>query len=940
MKYLVQSLSLLLFSLFSHFLFAQSISAPAGNEYAQINKNGKTVLPNGRFITPLGQQFTVAPHPYGLVLSPDGTVAVTANSGTNPFSISILKNILSQNPALQQVPEGAKTDNGVLEACFMGLAIAPDNQTVYVAGGQTNQVFLFDLNTGKKKGVINCAVKTKDFNYSHGYLGDMALSKDGKTLYVVDQIGFRLIIIDVATQKITQNIPTGRYPFGVCLSPDEKRVYVANVGVFEYKPFTDLDPKNIKGTAHAWPSSKYGSKEMREGDAAKGVPALGDPNAPEAFSVWSYAKSEKDKGQSGKGIEWAVNGKIKTGFLVGQMVEDFPAVGGSSPNSVVATDQYVFVSNGNNDCVSVIDVQRDTVVSTIFLQPDPRLGKLRGVIPFGVAVSPDQKRLYVAEAGINAVAVIDIPTLKLLGHLPVGWFPSKLKVSNDGKKLIVANAKGYGSGPNGGSTFQLSETGSYIGSLMKGTVSVIDIPEDVDLSKLTNQVVENNFKFNPAEKADKTSLLGTGEQPHIVFISKENRTYDEIFGQNENGKGEAALARYGAAATFSNKKKTQTVEKANVMPNHLALARRFAMSDNFYCDADVSADGHRWMVNTYPNEWVETGTAAAYGGKRDLIDSSKAPGNLSFYGSAGSIYPEDYNEAGSMWEHLERHGKDFFNFGFGVEMAAAYSDSTMKYIGELYTINYPLPAPLFDKSSKAFPTYNMAVPDQFRADVFMKEFNQRWGKGGLPPFITLMLPNDHGSNERAKAGFPFTESYMADNDLALGRTVEFLSQTPYWKNMLIVVLEDDPQGGVDHIDAHRSPLLVISPWVKKNHVSHVHYSFGSVFKTFWNILGIPYLNHYDASATDLSDCFTTEPDFTPYRASPADARVFDAQKALDPFNEKFDWKAFAESEELDRTETMQKRREDDDKQQRAKEQKPTKSKQKNWQKKVVSPRGF
>ena len=169
--------------------------------------------------------------------------------------------------------------------------------------------------------------------------------------------------------------------------------------------------------------------------------------------------------------------------------------------------------------------------------------------------------------------------------------------------------------------------------------------------------------------------------------------------------------------------------------------------------------------------------------------------------------------------------------------------------------------------------------------------------------LTLMLPNDHGTRERAKAGFPFTQSYMADNDLALGRVVEFLSKTPYWKKMLIVVLEDDPQGGVDHIDAHRSLLLTISPWVKKNYVGHEHYSFGSVFKTFWNILGMPYLNQYDAGATNLIDLFTDKPDFTPYNAVAIDKRLFDPQKALDPFDEKFDWKAFSESEELDRTET-------------------------------------
>jgi YVTN family beta-propeller protein len=900
-------------------IFVQAqINAPAGNLPTRIDKNGITVIPNGRFIKPLGQQIMTAPHPYGLVLSPDGNIAVTANSGTNPFSITIIRNILSGKPIVQQVPDKAKTDDGVLEACFMGLAISPDNQTVYVAGGQTNQIFLFDLNTGKRKAAINCSLKTATADFSHGYIGDMVLTKDGRTLYALDQIGFRMLVIDTESQKIIDNIPTGRYPFGICLSPDEKRIFVANVGVFEYKPFTDLDPKNLKATAHKWPSSRYGTKEMEDGNAAQGVPALGSPNAPEAFSVWSYNATSDPIAKSNNlsGIKSVA--KIKTGFLVGQMIEDFPAVGGSSPNSVVATNRYVFVSNGNNDCVSVIDIAKDTVVHNIFLKPDPRMARYRGVIPFGVAISPDQKRLYVAESGINAVAVIDAENFKVLGHIPTAWFPSKIKVSNDGKKLIVANAKGYGSGPNGGSTFKMGVEGSYIGNLMKGSVSVIDIPNDNDLPKLTQEVINNNFgtaatatKIAPQPSAGKSSTASSAIQ-HIVFIAKENRTYDEVFGQLPNGNGEAALARYGLGRTFSNKNKTLKIEKADVMPNHNALARRFAISDNFYCDSDVSADGHRWLVNTYPNEWCETSTAASYGGRRDLKEDSKAPGNLAFYGAAGSIYAEDFNEGGSMWEHLERHKKDFFNFGFGVEMAAAYSDSTMKYIGELYTVNYPLPAPLFDKSSTIFPTYNMAIPDQFRADLFIKEFNQRWGKGGLPSVITLMIPNDHGSKERPHAGFPFTESYMADNDLALGRIVEFLSNTPYWKNMAIVVTEDDPQGGVDHVDAHRSLLMVASPYAKKNYIGNVHYSFGSIFKTFFNILNIPYLNQYDAAATDMSDMFTDKPDFTPYRALPVDQRVFDPQKALDPLDEKFDWRAFSESEELDKVETMQKRRAEDD----------------------------
>jgi hypothetical protein len=174
----------------------------------------------------------------------------------------------------------------------------------------------------------------------------------------------------------------------------------------------------------------------------------------------------------------------------------------------------------------------------------------------------------------------------------------------------------------------------------------------------------------------------------------------------------------------------------------------------------------------------------------------------------------------------------------------------------------------------------------------------------MPALITVIIPNDHAAGERPEAGYPFRESYMADNDLAVGRIVEYLSRTPYWKNMLIVITEDDAQNGVDHIDAHRSLLMVISPWVKRDYVSHVHYSFGSIFKTFWNILGLPYLNQYDAAANDFSDFFTEKPDYTPYRGLMVDNRIFNPQKALDPFDEEFDWKAMEESPAIDNPDDM------------------------------------
>jgi YVTN family beta-propeller protein len=885
-------------------------TAPAGSRFVTVDKSGETIIPNGRIIAPAGKSIVVAPHPYGLTLSPDGHTAITANSGIRPLSISIIRNILSENPEVQQVPPGPATDEGVLASVFMGLAVSNDNSEIFVAGGQENKIFIFDLNTGEKKDSINCSFVSDSLDYSHGYIGDLVLSKDGKTLYAVDQIGFRILIANTETRKLELNVPVGRYPFGICLSPDGQKIYVANVGMFQYSMVKGITKDNVIEKALEYPAFAYGSEDMKHGieNDSVSIPGLGEMNSPDAFSVFTV--SLKDPGNP------KVIAKTKTGNLVGALVEGIPAVGGSSPNSLVATDDYVFVTNGNNDNISVISIEKDTIVNTIYIKPDDRIKQFRGVIPFGLALSPDNQKLYVACSGINAVAVVDVKKLEVTGFIPTGWFPAKLKVSNDGKKLIITNAKGFGSGPNGGSTFDPGSEGSYIGSLMKGTVQVVDIPNEEELKVYTEKVISNNFNFERASSekfADRKNnpvplYPGEKQSPikHIVFISKENRTYDEVFGQVEKGKGDPGLARYGKGATFRNSKRTAMVENAVVMPNHLKLARDFGISDNFYVDADVSADGHRWLVNTYPNEWTETCTAASYGGNREFKFDSKAPGVYAMNGAAGAIYPEDYNEAGSMWDHLERNNIDFYNFGFSIMFEPSIYEAQFKYQGNRHYINYPLPQPIWDRTSKQYPTYNMAIPDQFRIDQFKKEFTEKWmnGQDTMPALMTVIIPNDHGAEDRPEAGYPFRESYMADNDLAVGRIVEFLSHTPFWENMLIVITEDDAQNGVDHVDAHRSILMVISPWVKKDHVSHMHYSFGSIFKTFWNILGLPYLNQYDAGANDLADFFTETPDFATYNALSVDPRIFEPQKALDPFDENFDWKALEESPVMDNKEDM------------------------------------
>ncbi len=880
------------------------VYVPAQKEYTKIGEK-LTVIPNGRFITPSGKTIKVAPHPFGLTISKDGNIAVTANSGVAPISISIIKNLKSEKPEIIQIPKGPSSDEGVLASVFMGLAISPDNKKVYVAGGQENKIFIFDLKKGEKLGFIDCSFKNDKEDYTDGYIGDLVIDEKGKYLYAVDQIGFRVLILDLEKKRLIKNVKVGRYPFGIALSPDEKSLYVANVGMYEYRLLEGVDFENLKETAPNFPTSAFLSKPSIEGYETEKykVPPLGDPNVPESFSVW---KIDVENPKSAK-----VVAKVKTGNLVGEMVEGVPAVGGSSPNSVVASDDFVFVSNGNNDSISVINAKTFKREKEILITLDKRLKGLRGIIPFGLSLSPDYKTLYVAESGINAIGVIDAKNFKIKGHIPVGWFPSKVKVTSDNKYLVVANAKGYGSGPNGGKNYTGDDDYSYIGYLMKGTVSIIRVPNKKELKKYTKTVLNNNFRFYSIKdkrfewRKDNPIPLYPGEKKspikYIVFISKENRTFDEVFGKLKGANGDPSLARYGLNVSFTNKDKTLKVENASIMVNHYKLAEMFSVADNFYVDSDVSADGHRWLSNTYPNEWVEAEVPASYGGDRVFKRDSKAPGIFAFTGSAGAIYPEDYNEKGSLWDHLERNNISFYNFGFAIMFEPASYKEDYLDTGMRYFVNYPLPSPLYSRTSRNYPTFNMAIPDQFRVERFIKEFKERWlnGKEKLPKLITIILPNDHGADERADKGYPFRESYMADNDLALGRIVEFLSHTKYWKNMAIFVTEDDAQGGVDHIDAHRSILMVISPYAKKGFVSKYHYSFGSIFKTFWNILGVPYLNQYDATANDLADMFTSKPDFRKYKAVPVDKRVFDPEFAMKPFNSSIDWRKIKSPRKID-----------------------------------------
>jgi len=855
------------------------LQAPAGERPVKIDSAGETTLPNGRLITPLGKHVRVAPHPYGLALSPDGRTLVTANSGTHPFSVSTITELESAAPRVVQIPPGFKSADADPDSVYLGVAIGPDSRTLYLSEGNNGRVGIFDLVTRQRLYSLSLDGTFQGRTYSNSLTGALQLTPDGRYLLVLDLAHFRLVIIDTGAKQIASSVPVGRMPFGLALSPDGTRAYVSNVGMFQYSLIPGYDRDDFRRTGLDFPAFGYPSPEATKGTEVNGkqIPGLGDPNVPEANSLWVI--DVRDPAQP------RVTATIKTGIPAGER-----SVGGSSPGAVVAGRKKVFVSNANQDSITVVNARTNHMEKTIVLEPAPAVKSLRGVLPFGMALTPDEKRLYVACAGINAVAVLDARRGTVLAYLPTAWFPARVAVSLDGKRLYVASAKGFGAGPNGGPNFHPGPEGTYIGDITKGTVSIFPVPDGRDLKRLTAQVLANNgfvsMSLAAARAADSPVPppgRASAKIRHVVFIVKENRTFDEVLGDLKIAgvESDPTLARWGEDAEVKEKGEL-TVEHVQVTPNHHALARRFAFSDNFYVDSDVSVDGHHWLVGNYPNEWIEASWPADYGGRLQFRADAEAPGRLAM-GGAAAPRPESYLEAGSLWEHLARHQVSFRNYGEGLDLPGSEDGEGLQPTGIREAVNVPMPKVLFDNTSRAYPTFNTSISDQYRLQQFQHEFHVRYlsGKESLPQFIFIWLPNDHTARPRPEDGYRYRASYVADNDLALGKLVELFSHSPFWKDMAIFVTEDDAQSGLDHVDAHRSLLLVISPHARRG-VSHFHTSMASILKTFDLILGLPYLNQYDAAATDLSDMFTDQPDFTPYLALPSDTRIFDPAKVREP----------------------------------------------------------
>ena len=863
------------------------LQVPGKAEYCKIELNGVSVLPSGRYATPVGKFLRITHDPYGMAVSPDGSKAVTLHNGV--FTIIDTKSLeATRIPSYDK-----KLTSPLSNGSFLGVAFSADSKKVYLSGGNNGEVVIYDVEKFEKVKSISLNGKVKGVDYQDSFTSDLLLNEQKNELLVLDRGNFRMVRIDLASGELTSSIKVGRQPFGLALSPDKKQAFVANVGVYSYPLVEGATPENYDSLRIPYHPYGENTKESIEGTIVEGrkIPGLGSPLHPDAMSVFTIDLNSNK-----------VMSKFKTGYQVGQTVEDAKVVGGASPNSIAVGKEFAYVTNATNDNISIIDHRSQEIVGHIPIQIDERIDKLRGSLPFGITMSKDEKTLYVALLGFNAVAVIDIPTKTTKGLIPSGWGPTRVELSKDEDYIYIISCRGLGAGPNGGEGFVSPEQGHYIGDIQLGSFQRVIMPTDAKLAEYTKQTIDNTFietEYHDDGTNPLPPLPGIRQSPikHIVYITKENRTYDEVFGQLKSGIGDSTLARYGVNNEYTLPDESRgKFPNLRISPNHHKAAKQFAFSDNYYCDSDASVHGHHWLVGVIPNEWVESNASTS----KTAMPFSKAEGRR-FPKTIGSVDPEDYAEIGGIWEALERQNVEFYNFGqaneSGHEREEWYDTST----GAAHGVMIPMQNALYKRTSHNYAGYNMNIPDQYRMDQFEREFTNKWIKGDeeMPPLVTVMIPNDHGAGIRPEDGYPYPHSFMVDNDLAVGRILHFLSRTKYWKDMLVIITEDDPQGGVDHVDAHRSILMMAGPYVKKGYVSHTHANFGAILKTIYNILNVPYVNHFDITASLLDDFFTDKPDFTPYTLERHDSRVYNAEKSMEKYNKIIDWRKIEQGPPMD-----------------------------------------
>ncbi|HEY4362941.1 MAG TPA: bifunctional YncE family protein/alkaline phosphatase family protein [Bryobacteraceae bacterium] len=756
-------------AIFALFVAALS-SQPSGQERVGQQPDGSFLLATGWRIKPVGKQVPLDTLPMASALSRDGKFLLVLNGGYRPPSISVLAVDTMTETARVPAPDG-----------WLGLTFSPDGRNVYVGGGSKYAVYEYTFSTaGELKPARKLEIAPGTTPGEKDFVGDVAMSPDGTVLLAADLYHDSVVALNPRTGQVAGRYKTGRRPYRILFEPGGKMFYVSS-----------------------WADGTVYLHETRTGSESSRI-RLGPHTTDMVLS----------------------DRKLDSG-----------------------TFKYrIFVTASNTNSVYVIGVTDANVMSiaeTINVGMTPR--QPAGMTPSGLALSPDQQRLFVAcsDANIDVVADISEDHSRVEGFIPAGWYPTATRVLSDGRVLIL-NGRGLASYPSrfsGPARLPANDKEGdprreYVANMQTGTLSVIDPLTDESLTAYTQASLEltpyRDDQLDGANVPADSVIYTRPDHPspieHVIYIIKENRTYDQVFGKIGKGNGDPSLTLFDESAA----------------PNHYKLAREFVLFDNFYVNADVSADGHNWATAGIAPDYTQRTWPSQY--------AKRSP----YYAYEGGE-PANTPPAGYIWSNATSAGLTVRNYGEFVQNKDKAGPDGIQ-------VNKVSDPSLQGITNMRYRSFDLDYPDVERAKVFLEDMKQFEASGMMPRLLIVRLGNDHTNGTTGGKTAPL--SSFADNDYALGMIVEGVSKSRFWSKTAIFSIEDDAQNGPDHVDSHRSVMLAISPYTHRGIVDSTMYNQSSVMRTMELILGLRPMTQFDAAARPLAGAF----------ASAADPRAYAAEK--------------------------------------------------------------
>lgn len=817
--------------------------------------------PANQILTPAGTQVELPDlRPQALALSPDGKRLVTAGKTPElvviePATGKILQRVTlpsdsDQDPAPDAVSTHMLKPDDEGQLSFTGLVFSPDGARIYLAN-VNGSIKVFGVEHGTNvAGLFSISLPPANAPDRKPEIpAGIAVSPDGKKIYVCGNLSNRLIELNASNGRLLRTWDVGVAPYAVVLAGG--KAYVSNWG--GRRP----DAKSLTGPA--------GRGTFVRVDPVRHIASEGSVSVIDMERRSPIRRETVGEAQRAGSETGAPPVEILTGLHASALA--------LTPNG-----RWLVVANAGSDTLSVIDTQTDQIIETIWTRQSP--DDLFGAQPNALVFDESGKTLFVCNGTQNAVAVIDFRPgeSKLRGLIPVGWFPGAISIVPHAPRptLCVANIKGIGSTKK----YKPGEKVEYNSHQYFGTVSLVPVPGKRELARLT-QIALGNMRYGLLQEAKLPPRPNQPARPvpervgepsvfqHVVYIIKENRTYDQVLGDLPQGNGDPSLCIFGEQIT----------------PNQHKLTRDFVLLDNAYCSGILSADGHQWSDTGIATDYMEKSFA---GFPRSYPDGMEDD----------DVDALAYSPAGFIWDNVLARRKSLRIYGEFAATEKRWTDINRKGdikfpehwkdftsgAGDLRIWSRPMIESIRPYLCTNTVGWDMNISDVFRAREFIKELHEYEKTGSLPNFIVICLPNDHTSG--TKPGVPTPAAQVADNDLAFGQIVEALSKSSFWKETCIFAIEDDPQAGWDHVSGYRTTAYVISPYTKRGTVVGTQYNQTSLLRTMELMLGLPPMNQLDATATPMSDCFTNVPDFTPFTAVPnnvpLDQMNPDPKKISDP----------------------------------------------------------